>query len=228
MPRVAVPFSDAGLPFSLTKTKNAGLDIAEARIDLFQSTKPKNVAAALEHFKGIPTVATIRTKNEGGGWKGSEVARQDLFKSIIPLVDAVDIELSSADTLKKIGPLARKQGKLLIVSYHNFETTPKLSALKKIIRNAEARGADIVKIATQVDEAHPEHMESLINLLMQRMRKNLIVIGMGSEGVITRLMFPRLGSLITFASDGNAATAPGQVPYKQMSEMLRLIYPAYC
>ena len=48
---------------------------------------------------------------------------------------------------------------------------------------------------------------------------------MGVYGLVTRLHFPALGSLMTFASHGGFQTAPGQIPYSNMMEQLRLLYP---
>jgi 3-dehydroquinate dehydratase-1 len=124
-----------------------------------------------------------------------------------------------------VGPLARAQGKLLIVSFHDFQATPDLAALKNIVSQAEDAGADIVKVATLITGV--DDVRQLAELLIGHQRKNLIVIGIGGEGVITRLLFPGLGSLVTFAYLGNLCTAPGQLPYPAMFEQLRQLYPAY-
>lgn len=217
-PRVAVSFSDRTSAASVKKAKKTGMDIAELRIDLFEFHDEKHIAKKLALFKGIPAIATIRIKEEGGAWHWSEALRQEIFVALIPHIDAVDIELSAKDTLRKIGSLAKKRGKLLIVSYHNFETTPALARLKKIVKTAEVAGADIVKIATHAGD--PKHIKILTELLTKHARKNLVVIGMGDKGAATRVTFPRLGSLFTFAS-ATEKTAPGQMPLAQMIKMLR-------
>jgi 3-dehydroquinate dehydratase-1 len=225
-PRVAVGFSDKFTVADILDAKGAGLDIAEIRVDQFRSFDPSYVNDKLAMFADkIPTLATIRIADEGGSWKGSESDRQKLFRSIIPNVDAIDIELQCIDTLKKIGPAVKAAGKLLVVSFHDFDTTPDLHKLEQIVRDAKERGADIVKIATNATEQ--EHLKSLASLLTGTKDIGLIVIGMGGFGFISRLLFPALGSLMTFASVPDQNTAPGQMPYLEMFDLLRLIYPTY-
>lgn len=223
-PRVAVPFSGASAA-EVEKARRAGVDIAEARIDRCASWETKTVLRELALLRKMPLIATIRIKKEGGGWNRPEAARRKLFEAVLPYVDAIDIELAAGETLKKIGRLAKKKGKLLIVSHHDFKTTPKPAVLKKIVRHAEAAGADIVKIAAQVKNAG--HLEDLAALLARHARKNLIIIGMGEQGIITRILFPRMGSLITYAHWGKKSGAPGQLPYAEMKKMLEQLYPAY-
>jgi 3-dehydroquinate dehydratase len=42
---------------------------------------------------------------------------------------------------------------------------------------------------------------------------------------VTRLLYPALGSLVTFACL-ETETAPGQLPLDTMREVMRLIYPS--
>jgi 3-dehydroquinate dehydratase-1 len=227
VPRVAVSFSDAATQADINQAKVAGLDIAEIRIDRFGSTDTKHVVERVKLFSQFPTIATIRANEEGGEWKGTETERQSLLAAVIPHVDGVDIELSAIETLAKIGPLAKELDKLLIASFHNFETTPELVVLRNIVSEAESAGADIVKIATQITGDGSQDIRGLTELLVTHPRKNLIVIGMGNMGAITRVLFPRLGSLVTFAFGEEVPSAPGQLPYKVMADLLRQLYPSY-
>jgi 3-dehydroquinate dehydratase-1 len=48
----------------------------------------------------------------------------------------------------------------------------------------------------------------------------LIVIGMGDAGVASRVLFPALGSLLTYAAAGTQ-TAPGQLALDEAVALLR-------
>ena len=52
----------------------------------------------------------------------------------------------------------------------------------------------------------------------------MIVIGMGDRAVATRVLFPALGSLLTYAHAGDA-TAPGQIPLAEMTALLARLFP---
>jgi 3-dehydroquinate dehydratase-1 len=68
-------------------------------------------------------------------------------------------------------------------------------------------------------------VRSLARLLVSTEDIGLIAIGMGDRAVATRLLFPALGSLLTYAHAG-AATAPGQIPLDEMQSLLRRLFPA--
>ena len=175
-------------------------------------------------FRGIPTLATIRSQSEGGQKELRERKRLDLFKAIAPHVDAIDIELRSLEIREEVLALTQAAGKLRVVSFHDFQWTPNFDTLMGIVDEAKSIGADIVKIATQANS--DADVATLARLLLQRRDANLIVIGMGPAGVKSRVFFPALGSLMTFASLGQA-TAPGQLPIKEMLQELRVYYPAF-
>ena len=85
-------------------------------------------------------------------------------------------------------------------------------------------GADIIKISTTVTA--PKHVRALARLTMEIADQNAAVMGMGSEGVLTRLFFPALGSLFTYAFL-DQPTAPGQLHFDDTFRQLRLLYPSF-
>ncbi|HET7084918.1 MAG TPA: type I 3-dehydroquinate dehydratase [Rhizomicrobium sp.] len=224
VPRVAIGFSDDVLEADILDARRGGVDIAEVRIDLFRSIDPVVVVKKLAIFQALPTIATIRTPSEGGKWAGTEQERIALFHKVIPHVDAIDVELASLKTTTSVIDAAHKARKLVVISHHDFNGTPKASALETIISKAQKAGADIIKIATHIESS--VDVRALAAVLTDTQR-NLVVIGMGAKGLVTRLSFPAMGSLMTFASHGGFQTAPGQIPYSNMMEELRLLYPEY-
>jgi 3-dehydroquinate dehydratase I len=221
-PCVAVPFADRTTRAEVLALALRGLDVAELRIDHFARFDPAHVLAQLDVFARIPVLATIRSAAEGGGWKGTEAERLALFRALLPRADAVDVEIASEIAGEVVG-LARAAGKLAIASFHDFEKTPGDAELADVVARGRALGADVVKIATAV--AGPCDLRSLARLLVGTDDIGLIAIGMGDRALATRLLFPALGSLLTYAHAG-AATAPGQIPLDEMHALLRRLFPS--
>jgi len=221
-PCVAVPFADRTTRAEVLALAQRGLDVAELRVDHFARFDPAHVLAQLDVFAGVPVLATIRSAAEGGGWQRPEAERLALFRALIPRVDAVDVELASEIARDVVGA-ARGAGKLAIASFHDFAKTPDDGALADVVARGRALGADVVKIATAV--AGPGDVRLLARLLVSTDEIGLIAIGMGDRAVATRLLFPALGSLLTYAHAG-AATAPGQIPLDEMQSLLRRLFPS--
>jgi len=222
-PNVAVSFTDVDGRGEVAQAREAGVAIAELRIDLFARLTPDYVALQAERLAGLPTIATIRLAAEGGAWTGDEAARLKLYEAVLPFVDGIDVELRTPETIAALAPRLRKAGKLLIVSHHDLEATPAYEALADLCRQAGRAGADIVKIAAIVRS--DADAEILARLLDQKPAPHLVVIGMGEKGLATRLAFPTRGSLFTFAAKGDRVSAPGQIPYLRMLEILKELRP---
>ena len=210
-PAIVVPFSGTVTAPAVRRAKAAGMDAAELRLDLYPSLSPDIFIREIRKFKGTPVIATVRSRKEGGKWSGSEKERLELFKAVFPLVDAVDIELSSKVILKEVLREARRLKKTVIVSYHNFSRTPSRPFLEKILKDAKSAGAGIVKIAAMARSE--KDLRILAEFTGARASENLITLSMGSRGAFSGVLLPALGSLLTFAHTGKA-TAPGQLDLK--------------
>src|SRR6202011_489331 len=106
------------------EAKSAGVDVAELRIDRFSRTDVDHVLSEIHAFRALPTLATVRSRHEGGQWSGTEEERLELFRAVAPFVNAVDIELSSREILQDVIAAARQHDVMVIASYHDFEHTP--------------------------------------------------------------------------------------------------------
>ena len=130
----------------------------------------------------------------------------------------VDIEIEAGDAYtKELVTHAKSKGCLVIVSYHNYKETPEIELLDELVIGAIEKGADLVKIATQVNQLSDN--TRLMALYNQPFP--ILVIGMGNIGKITRVAALRLGAPFTFVSGeiGNE-TAPGQIQETIMKEIL--------
>jgi 3-dehydroquinate dehydratase-1 len=186
------------------------VEMAEIRLDL--------TGFGIEEINKIfshptPCIATCRPVPLG---KHDQLVR--LTAAIKAGAKYVDIEIE-ADSKQQLILIeeARKHNCKIIISYHNFDETPGLHELYKITDQCFELGADIAKLATySKSNADNARLFSLYSI-----DKPIVAIGMGSAGKITRLMAPLLGAEFTFASmDEGLETAPGQINYSKMKEML--------
>lgn len=217
---IAVPFDDRPARADVQALRAGGLDVAELRVDAFASRDPTRALAELAKYDGIPTLATIRIRAEGGAWAGGEAERAKLFLALLPHVGAIDVELAAHEVLPELCAAAREAGRLVIASHHDFDRTPEPGALADLSARAQQAGADVVKIAARVRA--PEDVRTLAAALLAPAPIGRIVIGMGDAGLATRVLFPALGSLLTYAHAG-CSTAPGQLPLDELVGLLRRI-----
>ena len=132
--------------------------------------------------------------------------------------DFVDLDLESdLHFIEDLIPTARSKGSDVIVSYHDFEKTPQAEELERIVSDCRTAGADLVKIACQVNQR-----EDLVHLFhLYRHNVRMVVIGMGEKGVISRVAAPFLGAEFTYASPGDGQeTAPGQISKERLQHLL--------
>ena len=185
----------------------------EFRFDLLTLT--------LEQIREVVSAASscIATCRPG---KMDEDHRLEILKTAIQSgADYVDIELGSDQAFSnEIIQSARYHDTTLIISYHNFELTPAMPELEQIIRDCLKAGADVVKIACQVNQA--EDLRNLFKLYSRDQR--MVIIGMGKLGVISRIAAPMLGAEFTFAApETGQETAPGQISKDKLLSILRQI-----
>ena len=204
-------------------------DLLEARIDLFADQRPAAVATALRRLRQtrLPVIGTIRSAAEGGRWQASENDRLALFEHVLPLVDAVDVELASGRLARRIARVAHARHRRVIVSSHDFTATPTAAMLGRRIRAARALGADIVKLAAYANG--PRDVATLLSVLLAGGRSHvpLVVLAMGPAGTLSRVFFGAAGSLLTYAfAPGDGATAPGQLSLRELQTELARYYPA--
>lgn len=180
-------------------------DLVELRVDGFPETPDWiDVGEAIEEYE-IPVLATIRLAREGGKWTGVDSDRWPLLEDAVRRLSGVDVEIES-ELADLISRLARELNKLCILSYHNFQETPPLETMRRLIHAAHERGA-IGKIAATVNT--PEDLANLRSLLSEKWPLPVCLIGMGPLGRETRLRFPREGSCFTYGYLDTAG-APGQ------------------
>ena len=216
-PRIADAVTDREVGDDAQRVKDV-VDVFELRIDRFARHDPAYVgeitAAARRH--GVPLVATVRAADEGGEAVLSDDQRLDILTAIAPAVDAIDIEMHAA-IRDPVVALARRHDKRVIMSFHDFNRTPRDDDLIRLIHDGKRAGADIVKLATTATRR--DDVDRLLGLLRAHRAQQLIIIAMGPEGVVSRVLFPLFGSLLTWGFLQRQG-APGQLPLDELVDAL--------
>ena len=220
---VAVVWGDRLLELARA-AKEDGAQVLEVRVDLFQEVDLPSLKDGLKQLKRqveLPIIATVRRRDEGGGQRLSEQQRLEILRALMPLVDAVDIELRSETIIQEVVEEAKLRRKLVLISYHNLEETPPNATLEDIASRAKAMGADLVKIA-----ALPRNRDDVARLLSFTYwcpHKPLVTISMGPMGSISRVAAPIFGSQLSYARV-ESESAPGQLDVRSLKEDLERFY----
>lgn len=187
------------------------VEMAELRLDLLKISE-EDIKTVFSKHKCL--IATCRKGSYDDAFRGRLLKKA--AEAGAAYID-IDIEDNSCNGWEeKMTTIARKNGCKVIYSYHCYTHTPSLNELKQLTNSMINVGADVVKIATK-----PGSYKDNSNLLsLYSIYDNLVVIGMGGQGVITRIAAPFLGAPFTFVSYENGKTAPGQINYFEMKEIL--------
>jgi 3-dehydroquinate dehydratase-1 len=217
IPRIAVPIDDSFTLQQASEATERGLDLLEARIDRFSRVDRESVVPFVKRFSRYPTLVTIRSRAEGGNAGLSDEERLVLFELLLPEAGAADIEISSKLLLPRVVECGQTHNKPVIGSFHDFEMTPDRARLEEIIEEGKQAGVDIVKLATRCESRRD--LAILTSMLLEESEIPLIVVGMGRLGGVSRVLFPALGSLLTYAFI-DEAVAPGQMSLEETRSLL--------
>jgi 3-dehydroquinate dehydratase-1 len=204
-------------------------DLVEARLDLFEGRDGPGAvdawlnACARLQATGTPVVVTLRLAGEGGRWSGRDEDRLPLLERAIRVVSWIDVEAASplaAEVVRR----AHAAGRRVVLSHHDFQMTPALEDLRRIVADARAAGADVAKVAVMVNG--PEDRDRVFQLLDERADDRLCVIGMGADAASLRVSLAAAGSIFAYAYLDRPA-APGQLSVAELADRLRAASPGY-
>lgn len=195
----------------------------ELRLDYLAN--PMAALPKLKQFLGerseVTAIATCRRASTGGKFKGTIAAELEILeKAAASGFHLVDVELQTAEAMKR-GQLEklRSRGAALIISYHDFETTKDLDGIFERIRPFEPEFIKVVSTA--------KHLSDNVTMMrfLERTRDMASVIGivMGDQGIISRVLGLRAGSVFTFAAATlGEETGPGQIAARTLRETYRI------
>lgn len=191
-------------------------DLVELRLDCFSSRDPDVLSDLLKEFS-IPMIFTIRSKSQGGAYKGSEEDRLQEIKQLAACRPAyLDLEWhvpqAFFDQMSRDFPDIK-----LIISYHDFNNSH--GALDKIIDAMPRVKGALYKIATM---AHST-ADALRLMAASSKYQDVITISMGESGEVSRILYPRVKNFLTYSClDESHASAPGQVPAQMLVDIYRI------
>ncbi|MEO1584458.1 MAG: type I 3-dehydroquinate dehydratase [Planctomycetota bacterium] len=244
MTLVCVPImvDDIGIALADARTANdTGADIVELRIDSYfpGSEGDSEDRLRIESLRGLiaecplPVILTCRSAEEGGDYDGDEVDRVSLLEKLCVNVEHppayLDFELAayqrSANIRQKVNlcvdhPKQQRDVRTrLILSMHDFDQRP--SDLMRRLADAWAEpAASVVKFAYRCRSIR-DNLE--IFEILRDAPKPTIGLGMGEFGLMSRVLAPKFGGFLTFASlRDSAATAPGQPTISDLLGMYRI------
>lgn len=211
-------------------SKESEVDMVEFRGDFYEKLNDRVALRSLmtemsKRLKDIIFLFTIRSEAEGGEKLSfAEPDIKTINKYVIEneLSDIVDVELFNGDdNAKELIATAAEHGVKIIMSNHDFKSTPEDSVIVKRLCRMQELGADVVKIAVM-----PENKYQLLSLLKtitvmneEYARVPVVAISMGKIGALSRITGELFGSAITFSSL-DKGSAPGQIPVKDIRRIL--------
>src|SRR6202030_1722209 len=224
LPRVCVALT-ASDPAELVEKADAMVrdnPFLEFRLDYI--AKPALAIPKIKQFieahPGTVVIATCRRVASGGKFRGSIASQLDvLIKAAAAGCQLVDVELQTAAKIKP-EPLQKLRTRAaLILSFHDFRGTKKLDETLEKMRAYPADFYKIVSTATTL----ADNVTMIKFLAHQGDRHSLVGMCMGEQGIISRVLGVRAGSVFTFASAiAGEETAPGQVTAQQLHNLYRI------
>ncbi len=194
-----------------TEAENLALDAVEVRLDALPDWTFRQQVELLP----MPAILTVRRLEEGGVRSLNEEEQRELYFALLPTAAAVDVDIRSMGPLREMLEIARAEGKARILSFHDFEATPPLVKLRNIMARAREGGADVVKIATKTET--PADVRCLLGLLEDS--SPVAVMGIGSLGRASRLLFAKAGSVLNYGWLDEAQVA-GQWSAREFLDLL--------
>jgi 3-dehydroquinate dehydratase/shikimate dehydrogenase len=165
-------------------------------------------------------IATCRRSGSGGKFHGSLASQLEILgKAAAAGCQLIDIELESATRCKPAQLQQLRTRAALILSFHDFKATKKLEAT---LDEMVAHPADFYKIVSTATRLY-DNVEMMRLLETRSDKHSLIGLCMGEQGIISRVVGVRAGSVFTFgAVSPDEKTAPGQITAQELRSTYRI------
>jgi 3-dehydroquinate dehydratase-1 len=201
-------------PALASQAQEQGADMVELRFDLIEGD-PVSIVSICKKVSTLPIIATFRSAREGGQFFGDIVSWYEKIRTLIPIVDVVDIE----QQFEPYACFVKEAGKTIIASHHSGDmlTLPELFDKEQKLR---AYG-DIVKIIVT-----PKNIEDIIEIIAftHAVKKPLCTGVMGGQFRYARAILPLFGSEMVYCHVGTA-TAAGQYSVLEFVRLMEWLKP---
>ncbi len=215
------------------EAKDAGADLVEYRVDELCSGDEgeTEIILGLVQDSPLPCIVTCRPTWEGGACDADDMTRVALFEALGTSDHPpayIDVELAaytrSANLRQKVNlaidhdKQSRDVRTSLILSTHDFDSRP-ADLTRRVLAMSTEGAAAVHKVAFRARSLR-DNLE-LFDLLGDR-TKPMIALGMGEFGLMSRVLAPKFGAFLTFASiHKEETTAPGQPTLRELLDQYR-------
>ncbi|QOJ01500.1 MAG: type I 3-dehydroquinate dehydratase [Phycisphaeraceae bacterium] len=209
---------------------DAGADLVEFRVDGLLGGSSGggagegDVVAGLVSRCRLPCVVTCRSASEGGLYDGDDAERVAMYERVTAGVREgehapryIDVEHAayarSANLRQKVNLGVEHPGQVrgvstgLVLSFHDFKERP-ADLSRRVLAMSSEPACAVVKVAYRARSLRDnlEAFEAVRGAI-----KPTIALAMGEFGLMSRVLAPKFGGFLTFASlAGGEETAPGQ------------------
>lgn len=195
-----------------------------------------NILDEVEQIGGErPRIFTIRSEGQGGkiALSNNQIEGIQTFIAQTGLADFIDVEVKAfkpefggigGRLLKKRVDDIHEAGSRVILSYHDHEEMIPAVFIVKLVSAMSKYNPDMCKVAAMAGSK--EDANSMIKAtayVHDKVSMPLITMAMGKEGISSRVIGGKYGSVVTFASVGEAS-APGQIPAGVLIKRLDELY----
>ena len=164
-------------------------DGIEIRLDLFNTIDLPSIAMLIE-INRKKTMLTLRSRQDGGGFCGSQTKQITLIKSLLKLkIDVMDIEHKLENLI---------QSKKSLTSFHSFNHG--IENLDKLYQTLKRGHDKSIKLCLKAESKN--QAKRYLNFLEQKKKQNetLTVLSPNKAGLITRRFGPRLGNEFNYTA----------------------------
>jgi len=231
----------AEIPLAVERAARArvlGARMVEWRCDGLASREGADAANAIARLvreSPLPSIVTVRSSDEGGACSLAEPERLALLARVAKAADAprmIDVEHAAlgTDLVRALvgAALAPREGggegagegavPKLIASSHDFTGRP-ADLLRRVAAMQDDPLVSVVKLAWMARSIR-DNLEAF-DLLASRSKPTIALL-MGEFGLMSRVLAPKFGGFLTFASDAEGGgTAPGQPSARELRDLYR-------
>src|ERR1700685_223673 len=224
LPRVCVAVAAPDPTALIEKAEGLIRDNSYLEFRLDHISKPGLAIAKIKQFfdthPGTMVIATCRRAASGGKFRGSIATQLDILaKASAAGCQLVDVELQTAQKCKPAQLQKLRTRSALVLSFHDFRGTKKLDETLEKMRDFPADFYKVVSTSVTLSD----NVTMIQFLGHESDKQSLLGLCMGEQGIISRVLGVRAGSVFTFASaSAGEETAPGQVTAQDLRSVYRI------
>ena len=203
---------------AMVRARDLGASLLEWRLDV---TRKPEVETVLRQAP-LPVIATVRSRQQGGRFAGTKEGQLRLLLRAVEAGSSyLDWEFQPGEDLPDELSGIRER---VILSYHNFQTTPANSILESLFNEMAAIRPRVLKVVTLAQKM--EDNLTLLNLISKgrKQGREVVAFCLGSLGRISRVACLLVGGAFTYAAlEKGAEAAPGQFTLPEMHRLLGML-----